>query len=607
MFANFWKGRARIVGLALASALFLLATLCVMAGVAFRESRGLALANGAHELRQVVASVSGSVGRALDDIRNVQLTLAGHIRGLGLTAGSEFVYLLSDRDTRLLLEREIAGWSHIKGAALVDYQGRILSATPAWPILGDEFAKKRFFNELRGGPESDFVISVPKYSLIEKTWSIILGQRILSERGDFLGAVAVAIPLEHFSQILERLPKPFGSSIAVYEGNGAQIARSPHVGAPPVVGRAAPNNAVVSGPPAAGSTNDRTVVMETIARYGLLVVVDAEVGSILSGWRRQVAYLAIMGLVAMVIIGAGLFHVGRLLWRSAPVTSQALGNSAGEKVACAALDRLPFGISVFDSELRLVMSNKRYADMYKFSPAQVARGTTLEKIIDYHIAGNTHDGSSAEEYRHKAMEAALARVASARVLSGRPGAATATLEEPWSVRYSRKLGNGRMVETANFPMPDCGWVAIHEDVTEHRSLKEEYDRSLELISNIVEAVPLTLFVKDARTLRYLLINQAGETRFERPRSHIIGKRAEDLFSKAQADVITAEDREFLASEEKRLVCERPRSVLNRERLHRLTRVKVGWHGGEVKYLLGVVEDVTEASAKEAPQVVRRSA
>src|SRR5262245_45470343 len=55
----------------------------------------------------------------------------------------------------------------------------------------------------------------------------------------------------------------------------------------------------------------------------------------------------------------------------------------------ATLANVPHGLCMFDADRRLLMSNSRYAEMYRLPPELLVPGTALESIIAYrHKIGN---------------------------------------------------------------------------------------------------------------------------------------------------------------------------------------------------------------------------
>ena len=61
----------------------------------------------------------------------------------------------------------------------------------------------------------------------------------------------------------------------------------------------------------------------------------------------------------------------------------------------AALNNMLQGLAMYDSQCRLVMCNRRYAEMYGLSPEQVKPGTPLRVIIEHRIARGEFRGKSA--------------------------------------------------------------------------------------------------------------------------------------------------------------------------------------------------------------------
>ncbi len=56
----------------------------------------------------------------------------------------------------------------------------------------------------------------------------------------------------------------------------------------------------------------------------------------------------------------------------------------------AAMNNMSQGLSLFDGEQRIILSNARYAEIYHLSEEQVKPGTTLRQIIEYRRAKRTN-------------------------------------------------------------------------------------------------------------------------------------------------------------------------------------------------------------------------
>jgi diguanylate cyclase (GGDEF)-like protein/PAS domain S-box-containing protein len=139
-------------------------------------------------------------------------------------------------------------------------------------------------------------------------------------------------------------------------------------------------------------------------------------------------------------------------------------------------------------------------------------------------------------------------------------------------------------------------VGVLEDATERRRLERERDRTQAFLNTVIENVPVTIFVKDARTLTYVLVNRAAEQLWGISRDKVIGKDVSAVFPKPAADLITARDKEQL--EDKHPLFDATHQVEtpgNGTRMVTSKRIVLLGDDGEPQFLLGVIEDVTESA------------
>lgn len=118
-----------------------------------------------------------------------------------------------------------------------------------------------------------------------------------------------------------------------------------------------------------------------------------------------------------------------------------------------ALDNMSQGLCMFDEHAKLTLCNGRYLEMYGMSPESVKPGRSLREVIDHRIAAGNFKGDPAQYVKE-----VLARIA----------------EGKDSVKIVQ-LPNGRTISLAERIMPDGGWVATHEDITEQRQLEKQRD------------------------------------------------------------------------------------------------------------------------------------
>ncbi len=121
------------------------------------------------------------------------------------------------------------------------------------------------------------------------------------------------------------------------------------------------------------------------------------------------------------------------------------------------------------------------------------------------------------------------------------------------------------------------------------------------LDSIVENIPNMVFVKDAKDLRFVRFNRAGEELLGRARADLLGRCDYDFFPKKQADFFIAKDREVLAGQG---AVDIPREPIRTEahgvRLLHTRKIPVRAPDGRAEYLLGISEDITErVRAEEA--------
>jgi len=144
------------------------------------------------------------------------------------------------------------------------------------------------------------------------------------------------------------------------------------------------------------------------------------------------------------------------------------------------------------------------------------------------------------------------------------------------------------------------FATIFEDITERKLAEETLRESEEFLSGIVENIPLMIFVKDAKDLRFVRFNRAGEELLGYSREELLGKNDYDFFPKDQADFFSEKDRAVLTGEVLLDIPEEPivTRILGERTLH-TRKIPVLDSNGEPRFLLGISEDITEQKEAEA--------
>jgi len=146
-----------------------------------------------------------------------------------------------------------------------------------------------------------------------------------------------------------------------------------------------------------------------------------------------------------------------------------------------------------------------------------------------------------------------------------------------------------------------GLLSFFWDITERRRADEEVRESKALIEAVVENAPFMIFLKEAKDLRFVVFNRAGEELLGYDRKMLLGKNNLDLFPPEQAAHFMAKDREVLDGENGILDIPEEYILTAKKGQRVLHTRKICLRGtdGVTKYLLGISEDITEQKKLEA--------
>lgn len=113
----------------------------------------------------------------------------------------------------------------------------------------------------------------------------------------------------------------------------------------------------------------------------------------------------------------------------------------------AALNNMSQGLVMFNTQKRLIVCNRRYAEMYRLPENLTQAGTSLDEILDYRVS--TRQGPLDLEGYKRDQER--------RTTDGK------------SVSYKLELQDGRILQIDSEHMTGGGWVATHDDITEREA------------------------------------------------------------------------------------------------------------------------------------------
>ena len=128
---------------------------------------------------------------------------------------------------------------------------------------------------------------------------------------------------------------------------------------------------------------------------------------------------------------------------------------------------------------------------------------------------------------------------------------------------------------------------------------KELSEAYRFSESILENIPHMIFVKDAKDLKFVRFNRAGEKLLGISRDQLIGKSDRDLFDTEEASRYQSKDREVLAGTEVLDIAEEEITTLTGIRILHTKKIPIYDDRGQPKYLVGISEDITERKALES--------
>src|SRR5712692_7534364 len=577
------RNRARLgpVRLFLMCGVLLIAAVAIGTGLILSNLRERALSDRKSTLQNIALVLAEQTDRAFQDIDLVQIGLIDRIHTLGVTSIAEYERQLSGHDVHLMLKDKIASLPHVDAVMIINAQGKLINFSRSWPIPDVNVSDRDYFKALQSDPQLSSFVSEPVRHPGTGTWAIYFARKFVDPDGEFLGLVLGAIDLGYFERFFGSLVLGEESAIALFRRDGILLVRYPPRESP---GRSYAKaelftkilahadrgvlrlTSVIDG-------KELLVAARSLAHYPIVVGVATTVAAALAAWRGAAIYMTGTAVLFILVIGASVL-IGIKQFKNYELLAKARAEKDQKMQLDAALNSMHQGLQMYDAKGSVILTNQKYLKMYGLPPDAVQRDWTIRDVLHLRKAAGTLAGDP-DQYLTKMID--------------RGKVETKVVELP----------DGRWISVTNAPVLGGGWVSTHDDVTERRRAEKELDRTRTFLNTIIENVPATIVVKDARDGRYVLINRYGEEFFGMPRNEMIGKNAYDFFPKDEADVMTARDGEVLRTGQQLSIENNPVHTPGRgKRLITNKRIAITGDNGEPQYLLAFIEDMTERKRAE---------
>ena len=232
-----------------------------------------------------------------------------------------------------------------------------------------------------------------------------------------------------------------------------------------------------------------------------------------------------------------------------------------------ALDKISQGVCFYDGDKCLLICNRRYSEIYKLGPEDVQIGSTLRQVTERRYAAGTGASQSMEDYLSRQYR---------------------LHEDPAATKIEILLRDGRTILVCHQPMPDGGWVATHDDVTQSRNESVS-------IKTLIDTVPDYLWIKD-RASRFVVANLAlARDSNLNSAASIVGKTDFDMHSPERAGEFFAIEQEIIRTGQPKIgIEERITASDGAEKWLLSTKIPVRTSEGEIFGLVGIAHDVTKS-------------
>ena len=140
---------------------------------------------------------------------------------------------------------------------------------------------------------------------------------------------------------------------------------------------------------------------------------------------------------------------------------------------------------------------------------------------------------------------------------------------------------------------------LRSQIEERLRFEKELRQTNFFLDSIIENIPDMIFIKDAKELRFMRFNRAGEKLLGYNREELLGKNDYSFFPKPEADFFVEKDRNTLSQ---RTILEIQQETIHTRkkgpRILHTKKIPVMDATGNPAYLLGISEDITERILSE---------
>jgi PAS domain-containing protein len=446
------------VRLIVACAITLAMIVVVGAGLIAYNLRTRAMSENALALSNSALIVAKQIEQTFSAVQAVERRFHDDLSGLPVIDSETIEREYKRHAVHLKLRDKAGGMPYVGSLAIFNAKGQLINFSRHWPIPDVNVANEDYFRALRASRAITSFLGEPVRDHATGSWVIQLAHKISGPSGEFLGVISAAIELHYLQNYFRDISPNPNSSFALFRSDGTLLVRYPETDSD--IGRKFPTalalKLVVNADHGVGSIDGvidgipRMIASHRVEGYPVVVSATRATSSILARWQRTTPYVAGTAALILAVIAAFALLFTRLFRNYQALEQAHADRNRAEQLQSqslrfnVALNNMSHGLAMFDSTSRLVVVNARFLEMYGLSPDVVKPGLSLLDLLKHRKERGSFGGDP-EEYHAKILAQSAKRTLT---------------------KQNVPTPAGRIIKIVNQPMPDGGWVATHEDITD---------------------------------------------------------------------------------------------------------------------------------------------
>jgi diguanylate cyclase (GGDEF)-like protein len=300
----------------------------------------------------------------------------------------------------------------------------------------------------RDTPDGEMFVAPPFRSERTGAWRAAASRRLSNADGSFAGVVTAFLEPAYFGSTFRSIDLGTDGAAILLHRSGRLLAREPFIEG--AVGRSFAGAQVFEHLPQADSGayeisgyfsgDPRISGYKAVPHLPLVVLVSFSRAEVLAPWYRHLYTFGPMAaaVVAVILLGTA------LLMRQTRKIAEKSG------VLELILDNVAHGLVMLDSDQRIMVCNRRYAEIYGFAPEMLRPGTPIRAMLEARVAAG-HSPPDGGDYVAARLAEAARRDAYQKI---------------------NHMRDGRVIAIGHQPIPGNRVVRIHQDVTAEKRVEE---------------------------------------------------------------------------------------------------------------------------------------